>query len=197
LETLEGLNIPTLLRLFVAKNQLQTLTGLINCVNLTHLHARDNLISNLEDFPRLEQLDYVNLRHNALKKFSQTQFLGNSPNIRTLIAMENPISTLEDYKMEMISANINLKRLDKQPVTEIELVNGRQLKTGREQGTIPGANDDNGLVTPPRQEDDGEEKEGDLSPMEDNDEGNEDDDDENQFPQKTGDYDVSVRKATT
>jgi hypothetical protein len=205
LTSLEGLNVPTLIRLFVAKNQLKSLKGLSNCTSLTHLHARDNLISNLENFPDLEKLEYVNLRGNGLKRFTQTKFLGNSPNIRTLIAMENPIATLSDYKMEMICVNLNLKRLDKQPVTEIELVQGRQILHGRENGTIPQVVDDEGLLTPPvieNEEEDEEEDEADEEENEEEEEGaevDETDEDEKSDPtdETPANIGVEVKKAST
>jgi len=190
LETLDGLNLPTLIRLFVAKNHLKNLQGLKDCVNLTHLHARDNSISKLEDFPCLEKLEYVNLRGNALNRFSQTQFLRNSPNIRTLIAMDNPIATLDDYKMEMIAANLNLKRLDKQPVAEMDLVQGRLVRSGRENGTVAPPVDDEGLMTPEPEE---EEEDGEYEEME------ELEYSELEYIEEEPeqDFDVEVRKAST
>lgn len=46
----------------------------------------------------------------------------------------------------MLAANPNLKRLDKSPVLETELVEARQLRNGREEGTLPGVKDDSRLT---------------------------------------------------
>jgi hypothetical protein len=50
--------------------------------------------------------------------------------------------------MEMITTNLNLKRLDKEPVTELDIAKGKQLRNGREQGLEPNVEDDPGLETP-------------------------------------------------
>lgn len=41
-----------------------------------------------------------------------------------------------------MAANLNLRRLDKDPVLETELVEARQLRNGREEGSLPGIVDD-------------------------------------------------------
>lgn len=93
LKTLIGLDLPQLERLYLvlylnllrhisvckekfynyfcvalkAENQLTDLSGLDGCPNITHLHARDNKISHLEDFPAIERLEYLNLRLQTIR----------------------------------------------------------------------------------------------------------------------------------
>jgi len=69
----------------------------------------------------------------------------------------------------MIVTNPNLRRLDKQPITELDLVDGRQLRSGREKGLVPATADDPALFTPPISMigtgDTDEEDEGELSDL--------------------------------
>jgi hypothetical protein len=65
----------------------------------------------------------------------------------------------------MIATNTHLKRLDKQPVTEIDAVQGRQINTGREKGVVSPVADDTEAMTPPMPsiaEDDDEEEDGSI-----------------------------------
>lgn len=48
----------------------------------------------------------------------------------------------------MIATNPNLRRLDKEPITELDLVDGRQLRSGRETGQVPALEDDPALASP-------------------------------------------------
>lgn len=41
-----------------------------------------------------------------------------------------------------MAANLNLRRLDKDPVLETDLVEARQLRNGRDEGSLPGIADD-------------------------------------------------------
>ncbi|CAL8095211.1 unnamed protein product [Orchesella dallaii] len=146
LKSLAGIDLPQLQRIYLGYNQLKDLKGLDGCPNLTHLHARNNNISHLEEFPVLEKLEYVNLRANDLRRYTQMILLGNAQNIRTLILKDNPIATLPDYKIEVLAANQNVRRLDKNPVLETDLAESRHLRNGRERGHLPGVVDDPNLT---------------------------------------------------
>ncbi|ODN00677.1 Leucine-rich repeat-containing protein 23 [Orchesella cincta] len=146
LKSLAGIDLPQLQRIYVAYNQLTDLKGLDGCPNLTHLHARNNNISHLEDFPAFEKLEYVNLRANDLRRYTQMILLGNAQNIRTLILKDNPIYALADYRIEALAANQNVRRLDKDPVLETDLAESRHLRNGRERGHLPGVVDDPNLI---------------------------------------------------
>lgn len=110
--------------------------------------------------------------------------------------------------MEMIAANPNLKRLDKQPITEIDLVQGRQIRSGREKGILPPVNDDSEVLTPPMpsMEDTMAEEDEEDEDDDDNDDGSpppedpeDQDKDQEPPPRSSGgpEMDVEIRKAST
>ncbi len=86
LQTLSGLHLPTLQRLYLASNRITQCDGIQGLVQLTTLHLRNNLVSTLDAFtPSLKALQYINLRGNGVETISEVSKLKSLPLLRALV----------------------------------------------------------------------------------------------------------------
>lgn len=137
LTTTNGIFFPSLIRLYLAENQIEKLEGLEILVNLQILHLRSNKIANLDGFDeRCAKLNYLNLRNNEITKISELEKLKCLPALETLIILENPaIGDTEEeeevaYRHFVLAMLPQLTRLDKDTVLYEEK---REAKEFRQQ----------------------------------------------------------------
>lgn len=141
LTTTNGIFFPSLIRLYLAENQIEKLEGLEILVNLQILHLRSNKIANLDGFDeRCAKLNYLNLRNNEITKISELEKLKCLPALETLIILENPaIGDTEEeeevaYRHFVLAMLPQLTRLDKDTVLYEEK---REAKEFRQQMIDP------------------------------------------------------------
>lgn len=120
--------MPKLEELYMAQNMIVTLSGWEELPNLKKLHLRKNKIEKLpeEDLPDLPQLEYLNLRRNNIDKLEVIEKLFNFKQLSDINVMNNPIdlnaSSREVLIAQVLHKNPNLKRFNKQQVTEKHLL---------------------------------------------------------------------------
>ncbi|KAI9202928.1 uncharacterized protein BJ171DRAFT_600383 [Polychytrium aggregatum] len=116
-----GIRAPKVQRMYLAQNQIRHLVDLDDKPNLILLHLRENFIETLDGInENLKSLSYLNLRGNRISSFDQIDHLAVLPNLKSLSLVENPITELPNYRLEIIMRLKKLERLDKDPVTEDE-----------------------------------------------------------------------------
>ena len=121
LSNTRGINIPTLKKLYLAKNSIEKVSDIARLVNLQILHLRDNKVSDLSGFDvGLNELATLNLRSNAIQEFSELDKLTNLVNLKNLTLSDNPISQLANYRLEVVMRLGKLVKLDKDVVTDDE-----------------------------------------------------------------------------
>ncbi|KAK6965302.1 leucine-rich repeat-containing protein 23-like isoform X2 [Biomphalaria glabrata] len=114
LKSLEGINLPNLKNLFVASNLLKKIEGMSRLPGLNTIHLRENQIESLEGFSELQMnLQYINLRGNAIPNVREVTKLKVLPMLRAVVLSENPCAEEDDYRLETLIAIRTLERLDK------------------------------------------------------------------------------------
>uniref|UniRef100_UPI00358F1C23 leucine-rich repeat-containing protein 23 n=1 Tax=Myxine glutinosa TaxID=7769 RepID=UPI00358F1C23 len=105
-----------------ASNKTVLLEGLNDLKNLSHLHLRDNRVSNLDGFVQenpedeiLPSLHYLNLRGNSICDMSEILKLKELKSLRVLILLDCPLAGESNYSEFVISC-LHLQRLDKETV---------------------------------------------------------------------------------
>lgn len=84
-------NLPKLEKLTLNGCRLSTISGLENCINLTHLDLGNNTLRNITPIEKLTKLQSLNLEHNALNDLSVISSLSNLVNLNVAY---NSLSTL-------------------------------------------------------------------------------------------------------
>lgn len=138
LTTTNGIFFPSLVSLYVANNRISMIEGFETLVNLKTFHARGNEISTLDGFGETNvKLSYVNLRGNRVSEFSELVKLGKLKGLETLIVSENPVTIIDDeqaedespeYRIKLIAAIPNLKRINKDPVLDEEREEAQEIR---------------------------------------------------------------------
>eukprot|EP00842_Homolaphlyctis_polyrhiza_P005339 jgi/Hompol1/5806/HPOL_004744-RA len=112
------LNTPKLQRLYLAANEITTLTGLDSKPHLQVLHLRGNKLENLDGLSdALANLTYLNLRANKIASIDQVAKLKALPSLKMLTLLENPIEQQENYRLDVIAKLPKLDKLDKEPIS--------------------------------------------------------------------------------
>ncbi|XP_038078619.1 leucine-rich repeat-containing protein 23-like [Patiria miniata] len=123
-----GIYLPNLKNLFLGGNLITKVEGLERLEHLTTLHLRDNQIEKLDGFAdTMHQLQYINLRGNAVADVKETAKLKSLPMLRALILSESPCSDEDDYRMEVLINIRRVERLDKDEYTEEERQEAEEL----------------------------------------------------------------------
>ncbi|KAL3319428.1 hypothetical protein Ciccas_001901 [Cichlidogyrus casuarinus] len=123
LATIEDLSqMRKLEKLFLAQNKFVNLEGIEKFTNLKVLHLRSNLIKRIvmDNLSSLKALEYLNLRGNYLRRFSDLQAFDTLPSLKRLNIMENPIAEKEDYRQCAVAIIKRLKILDKERISKSE-----------------------------------------------------------------------------
>jgi Leucine-rich repeat (LRR) protein len=69
-------------------------------------------------------------RGNVINSLDEIKKLSALPSLTSLTLLENPIRETPDYRLKVIAQLPNLKRLDKDAVTEEELQKAKSLLNG-------------------------------------------------------------------
>ncbi|XP_033642085.1 leucine-rich repeat-containing protein 23-like [Asterias rubens] len=121
LTTTAGIYLPNLKNLFLGGNLISKIEGLERMEHLTTLHLRDNKIVKLDGFAEtMSQLQYINLRGNAVTDVKETVKMKSLPKLRALILSECPCSDEDDYRMEVLINLRRVERLDKDEYNDEE-----------------------------------------------------------------------------
>ncbi|XP_028309345.1 leucine-rich repeat-containing protein 23 [Gouania willdenowi] len=128
LETTNGINLPKLQQLYLARNAIKSLEGLDKLERLTILHLRDNQIDSLDGLnPSMKSLKYLNIRGNAVAEEKALQNLSHvSKTLRALVLSENPLVETSDYRLSVLVILPKLERLDKNPISPDERSDARE-----------------------------------------------------------------------
>lgn len=115
--------MPKLEELYLASNMITTLSGWESLPNLRRLHLRRNKIEKIEDeLPPLDELVYLNLRHNNIKDLENAFKVFQFPKVTELNLLNNPVerdaSSLEVLMADFLIKKPTMTRFCKQPVTE-------------------------------------------------------------------------------
>ncbi|XP_050432697.1 leucine-rich repeat-containing protein 23-like [Adelges cooleyi] len=112
--------------LYLRSNKIVTLKGIEGLVNLKRLHLRCNCISNLNGFTdKMKNLTYLNIRENLIANVHEIKKLKCLESLETLVVKSNGFND-DDQKpgirLDVIRILPWLKRLDKEMVTESEVM---------------------------------------------------------------------------
>ncbi|XP_060930581.1 leucine-rich repeat-containing protein 23-like [Limanda limanda] len=129
LETTDGINLPNLIRLYLAHNAIKRLEGLDKLENLTTLHLRDNQLESLDGLsPNMKCLQYLNVRGNAISDETTLKGLSLvSKTLRTLVISENPLVETTDYRTGALVLAPLLEQINKEPVTPEERAEAHEI----------------------------------------------------------------------
>lgn len=123
---------PNLETLFLAQNQITTISDLEGCSRLNTLHLRENNLEKLDGFgPDMAALATVNLRLNNVSLISEVEKLKCLSSLTNLTLAENPISEMDDYRIEVLMVLPQLQKLDKEEYTEEEKREARAIAAER------------------------------------------------------------------
>ncbi|KAJ3052298.1 Leucine-rich repeat-containing protein 23 [Rhizophlyctis rosea] len=119
---------PKLQRLYLANNNISSLTGLENKQSLQLLHLRANKIRSLDVIGDLGALSYLNLRSNQIENPKELDKIASLQNLKAIVLMDNPIDQLPTYRLELLRRLPKLERIDKDPVSEEEKEEAEQVR---------------------------------------------------------------------
>ncbi|XP_055021825.1 leucine-rich repeat-containing protein 23 isoform X2 [Boleophthalmus pectinirostris] len=139
METTEGINLPNLRHLYMAKNVIKHLGGMEKLERLQTLHLRDNQIKTLDGLNfNMTCLQYLNVRGNKVEDENAIQSLRHiSKSLQILVLSENPVVESTEYRINIVMLLPNLERLDKDLVTSDERVEAKEkLKELYEEETV-------------------------------------------------------------
>merc|ERR1711917_128043 len=120
--SLKGLvPLKSLKKLYLAQNKIEDLTPLAKLKTLETLHLRENEITSLFGLKELTQLKEINLRTNQIDNLSSATQL-----IRISL-IDNPVWEEEDLRIRLLIKINSLKVINKEEVTEDELLEVKEL----------------------------------------------------------------------
>lgn len=115
--------MPGLQELYVAQNQITSLSGYENLSGLKKLHLRRNKIANIdEELPEMGALTYINLRSNKIPSVEVLVKLFQFGNLTDINILKNPVeveaSSFNVLMSDVIRRNTKLDRFCKVKVEE-------------------------------------------------------------------------------
>ncbi|XP_068609086.1 leucine-rich repeat-containing protein 23 [Brachionichthys hirsutus] len=139
LDTTNGIDIPNLRHLYLAKNVIRRLEGLEKLERVTTLHLRDNQLETLDGLsPQMKCLKYLNVRGNSIKDESALQSLRVVSNsLQALVVSDNPLAETSDYRLNVLTLLPQLERLDKDAVSPEERSDVQERIQEHEEEEIP------------------------------------------------------------
>lgn len=141
LTTTKGIKLPKLKSLYLAANNLNKLEDLDDLTLLATLHLRDNKIKGLDDLSEnLSSLEYINLRGNEISESKKLRKLHSLQKLKALVLVDNPISSNDDYRLEVLIAVRRLERLDKDKFADEERSEAEEIYEQRRQKELEEAN---------------------------------------------------------
>ncbi|KAM3140790.1 hypothetical protein pb186bvf_007017 [Paramecium bursaria] len=131
LDSLPQLNLPLLQELYINKNKLETLNGLVYLPNLLLLEAQDNQIQNCLDIP--EQISYlpsiktIKLQNNQIQSFGTIlQLIQFSPLLQSIQFEENPFLYQINEDVRLVYTYLLLRNHKQLKVLNQEEINHQQ-----------------------------------------------------------------------
>ncbi|CDS36644.1 leucine rich repeat containing protein 23 [Echinococcus multilocularis] len=119
----EGLSeLHALKTLYFSENLLRSVEDISAMKGLVILHLRDNNIRRLDGFLHgPPNLQYLNLRGNQIKRWSEVKKLMSLLTLKILILSDNPIADRDHYRPLVLGMLPRLKRLDKDKTSPDEI----------------------------------------------------------------------------
>ncbi|KAH9279052.1 Leucine-rich repeat-containing protein 23 [Echinococcus granulosus] len=119
----EGLSeLHALKTLYFSENLLHSVEDISAMKGLVILHLRDNNIRRLDGFLHgPPNLQYLNLRGNQIKRWSEVKKLMSLLTLKILILSDNPIADRDHYRPLVLGMVPRLKRLDKDKTSPDEV----------------------------------------------------------------------------
>lgn len=116
--------MPKLEELYLNQNLLTALAGWESLPALKKLHLRRNKIEKIdEELPPLDELTYINLRHNNIKDMETAFRIFQFPKVTDVNLINNPVerdaSSIEVLMADFIIKNPKLQRFCKRQVNEL------------------------------------------------------------------------------
>jgi len=116
--------MPKLEELYLNQNLLTALAGWESLPALKTLHLRRNKIEKIdEELPPLDELTYINLRHNNIKDMETAFRIFQFPKVTDVNLINNPVereaSSIEVLMADFIIKNPKLQRFCKRQVNEL------------------------------------------------------------------------------
>ncbi|XP_012265960.2 leucine-rich repeat-containing protein 23-like [Athalia rosae] len=136
LTTMNGLLFRNLRALYIAENRIERIEGLETLLNLETLHARGNFISSFDALYKTSnicpKLSYLNLRENKISRISEFRKLQQLKKLEILVTSQNPFeknyAVDNSYRINLLAIFPGLKRINKDPVLAEELVEADRIK---------------------------------------------------------------------
>lgn len=116
-------NMPKLEELYLANNAITALSGYDGLPSLKKLHLRHNKIAKIEEeMPDLPQLEYLNLRTNAIPDLDNLFRLFIFANLKSINVLNCPVelgySSMNVFMADVLAKNPSMKRFCKVDVTD-------------------------------------------------------------------------------
>ncbi|XP_033221107.1 leucine-rich repeat-containing protein 23-like, partial [Belonocnema kinseyi] len=108
-----GIYLPSLLRLYIANNEIERLEGLKYLVNLKILHLRDIRLLSFHGFQNGSlKVTYLNLRSNKMKRISELTGLENVKRIDKDPVLENERHQAASHRQQMLDDGMSFSEFD-------------------------------------------------------------------------------------
>lgn len=126
--SLKGLvPLKSLKKLYLAQNKISDLTPLSKLKTLETLHLRENEITSLIGLDDLAQLKEINLRTNLIADVNEFDHLSSATQLLRISMPDNPVAEEEDLRIRLLIKLNSLKVINKEEVTEDELIEVKEL----------------------------------------------------------------------
>jgi 1-acyl-sn-glycerol-3-phosphate acyltransferase len=88
----------------------------------------------------LSSLEYINLRGNEINEPKKLKKLHSLQKLKALVLVDNPMSSNDDYRLEVLIAVRRLERLDKDKFSEEERSEAEEIYEQRRQKELEETN---------------------------------------------------------
>ena len=107
-----GTNFKNLVILNIDNCGIKDISGICVMMNLREFSAKNNKISDLFELDSLPEMQYLMLESNQISDLENITFLSGMEKLEYLNLVQNPISSLNNYKKKIEEYLPNLKNLD-------------------------------------------------------------------------------------
>ena len=115
-------SLPYIKNLKFFNSFLKDISIVSQCTSIESATFSKNNISSLSCFKNLQNLRELSLADNNISNINELIYLGSCPNLIKLWLRNNPISSLWDYRIQVIRYIPSLKYLDDQEITQEEKI---------------------------------------------------------------------------
>lgn len=113
-------DLSSIIKLNFWGQSLSDISVLSECKSLVSATFSKNFITSLRCFKGMNYLKELSLASNSINDFRELEYLGTCTSLQKLWLRDNPISTVWDYRVQVIRYIPQLKYLDDQEVTNEE-----------------------------------------------------------------------------